>query len=120
MSKRLFSLRNVPDDEAEEVRALLEQNNIEFYETPARYWVFSMAAIWLKQESDFVQARKLIDQYQLQRQQQQRQLYRQAQQSGQAPTVFRLFINNPLRFILALLAISVVLYLSIKPFLSLS
>lgn len=120
MSKRLFSLKNVPDDEAQEVRELLTSNGIDFYETPARFWIFSMAAIWLKHESEFERARALIDQYQLRRQQEQRRLYQQAQQSGQALTIARLFLQNPLRFVLALLAIAFVVYFSLKPFLSLS
>jgi hypothetical protein len=31
MAKLLFRMRHVPDDEAQEVRALLEQNNIDFF-----------------------------------------------------------------------------------------
>jgi len=119
VSKRLFSLKNVPADEAEEVRKLLTQNGIEFYETPARFWIFSMEAIWLQDEHHYEKARQLIDHYQTQRQQQQRLLYQQAKDAGQAPTTLRLFLNHPLRFLLALLGIAVVLYLSIKPFLSL-
>ena len=119
MAKRLFNLRQVPADEANEVRALLAENAIEFYETPERFWVFSMAAIWLKNNDDFAKARALLDNYQAQRSEQQRQRYLADKASGQASTVVRLFLNNPLRFILALLGIAVILYLSIKPFLSL-
>ena len=33
MSKLLFKMRYVPEDEAQEVRDLLQKNNIEFFET---------------------------------------------------------------------------------------
>ena len=36
MSARLFSLRNVPDDEAEEIRQLLASNAVEFCEDARR------------------------------------------------------------------------------------
>ena len=42
MSKLLFRLRNVPDDEAEEVRQLLEEHGIETYETDAGNWGISL------------------------------------------------------------------------------
>ena len=45
MSKLLFRLRHVPEDEAEEVRALLEQNSIEFFETFAGNWGISLPAL---------------------------------------------------------------------------
>jgi len=119
VSKRLFNLKNVPDDEAHDVRNLLNEHGIQFYETPARFWIFSMAAIWLVDAADFDKARQIIDQYQVQRQQRQRELYLQAKQAGQAITVWKLFLSQPLRFVLALLGITVVLYFSLKPFLTL-
>ena len=48
MALLLFRLRNVPDDEADEVRHLLNENSIEFYETSAGNWGISMPAIWLR------------------------------------------------------------------------
>ena len=45
MSKLLFRLRNVPDDEADEVRELLTQHSIEFYETGAGNWGISMPRV---------------------------------------------------------------------------
>jgi len=118
MAKRLFNLRNVPDDEATQVRQLLDDQGIEYYETPARFWVFSMPAIWLIRDSDFEAASASIQRYQVQRQQQQRELYRQAKEQGRAPTLWRKFLQAPVQFILTLLAIAVVLYLSLKPFMS--
>ncbi|MEE3087569.1 MAG: DUF6164 family protein, partial [Pseudomonadota bacterium] len=42
MAKLLFRMRDVPDDEAEEVRELLTQNKITFFETFAGNWGISM------------------------------------------------------------------------------
>ena len=53
MSLLLFSLRGVPEDEAEEVRELLTSNRIEFYETSAGLWGTSTPALWLLQEEQF-------------------------------------------------------------------
>ena len=39
MSKLLFKLRNVPDDEALEVRELLELNDIDYFETTPGNWL---------------------------------------------------------------------------------
>jgi len=48
MSKILFRLNGVSDDEAEEVRELLASNNIDFYETSPGNWGVSMPAIGLE------------------------------------------------------------------------
>ena len=63
----LFNLNGVPDDEAEEIRALLNSNGIDFYETPAGNWAASVPALWLNDESQRSQATLLIDQYQRER-----------------------------------------------------
>ncbi|WP_421711891.1 DUF6164 family protein [Alcanivorax sp.] len=47
MTTLLLNLRRVPDDEADEVRALLEQNQILFYETAPSMWGISSGGIWL-------------------------------------------------------------------------
>ena len=41
MSKMLLNLRNVPDDESDEVRAMLESSGIAWYETRPNRWGFS-------------------------------------------------------------------------------
>ena len=64
MAVLLFPLRNVPDDEAEEVRALLGTHGIDFYETPASAFGISAGAIWLRDEAQLQVARQLIDDYQ--------------------------------------------------------
>jgi len=67
MARRLLNLRNVPDDESEEVRALLDEHHIEFYETPPSRWGVSMGGIWLSRDADYDRARRLFDEYQAER-----------------------------------------------------
>ena len=61
MAKIIFRLNGVPDDEARDVRELLANHAIDFYETSAGNWGVSMPAIWLKDDGQFEQARALLD-----------------------------------------------------------
>lgn len=119
MAVLLFKLRGVPDDEAEDVRALLVRNNIQFYETPAGRWGISIPAIWLRDETQLAAARALIEQYQADRTRRVRAEYEQLEREGRAATVFAKIKQEPLKFILYLLAIAFVIYLSTVPFLDL-
>jgi len=117
MPVQIFKLRNVPDDEAADVRALLTENDIDFYETSAGNWGISAPGIWLKDKSHFAEARALIEEYQAERQQRMRQEYEQLKRQGRQRSVVQLITENPLRAILYLIGIAVILYISIKPFL---
>ena len=119
MAKQLFILRGVPDDEADEIRALLTEQQIDFYETPAGSWGMSMPAFWVKDESQFDQAKQLLEEYQQQRQQQARAEYQSLKQQGLHRTVFDLFKEQPLRYLLYLLFAAVLIYISVNPFLKL-
>ena len=67
MAILLFRLNGVPDDEAADIRALLEQRHIDYYETDAGRWGISVAAIWLRDEDRLIEARRLIDAYEEER-----------------------------------------------------
>ncbi len=47
MSKLLMNLRHVPEDEADEVRALLDEHAIAYYETKPSRWGISSGGIWI-------------------------------------------------------------------------
>ena len=113
MAKLLFKLRFVPDDEAQDIRDVLIENEIDFYETSAGILGFSMPGIWLKDETQLAKARQLIDEYQRQRQVRAREEYQNQLDSGHARNMFDMFKEAPLRFIGYLLAIAVVIYLSV-------
>ena len=90
MAILLFSLRHVPDDEAEDVRALLSSHGIDFYETPSSAFGISAGAIWLRDEAQLQVARQLIDGYQAQRYATQRQLHEEFSRQGQRRTVWHI------------------------------
>jgi hypothetical protein len=119
MAKLLFSLRNVPEDEADEVRELLEQNHIDFYETSAGNWGISAPAIWLQDKTEYKRAKTLIDAYQKERFAKQRALYEQLRRDGKHRTFEDIIRENPLRFILYIAIIVILLYFSIRPFIKL-
>lgn len=119
MAVRIFNLRGVPDDEAEEVRALLEEDGIDFYETPAGNWGLSMPSIWLRDESLEPRARALIAAYQKERQKRVRAEYERQIAAGESRTMLDSIRENPLRFIIYMAIICGLLYLSTAPFIDL-
>lgn len=116
MSALLFSLRSVPEDEAEDVRRLLASNGIEFYETPAGRWGISAPAIWLQDKNELQRAKSLIEAYQKERFIRHRQEFESLKRQGKNKTILDAIAENPLRFVFYLAVIAVVLYLSILPF----
>ena len=117
MATLLFRLRHVPEDEAEEVRALLEHHNIDFYETSAGNWRISMPAIWIKDDEKLAQAMQLLDQYQQTRCLTARARYEQLRKTGEHPTLWKNFRDAPFKVAFYLTTAFFVLYLSIRIFL---
>lgn len=115
MAKLVFRLNHVPDTEAEAVRQLLANNNIEFYETFAGRWGFSVAAIWLKKDTDFEHARALIDAFQVAHQKQSRAQFERDKKAGRVPTFGDLLRSNPILYISYLGLIFVVLAFTLVP-----
>lgn len=99
MSVLFFNLRGVPADEAEDVRALLDTNGIDFYETSAGLLGISLPAIWLYHPDDLSTAQQLFDDYQHNRAIQQRCLYQQRKQQGLQPGFWSHNLQHPIRFI---------------------
>lgn len=118
MSKLLFRLRNVPEDEAQEVRELLDANDIEYFETFAGNWGISLPAIWLRRDDQFAAARSLLDDYQAERAKRIREEYELCRQRGEAKTMWHSFQENPIRFLAYLALAALVLFLSLRFFLS--
>lgn len=116
MTTKLFNLRGVPDDEAAEIRELLHNQGIDYYETPAGNWGISVHAIWLNDDSQVARAKLLLDQYQRERLTRAKVEYTQLQKEGKQRTVIDLIKENPLRFFAYLAVIAIILYFSTKPF----
>ena len=116
MSKLLFNLREVPDDEAEEVRALLNENSIPYYETSPGNWGISLPALWLEDTSQLSAATELIDQYQHQRMVSARAEYARLKAEGQIPSLLDNLKSNLLRVVATLACVGALIYLPIKLF----
>lgn len=118
MAKLLFKLRDVPEDEAYEIRELLTENDIAFYETHAGNWGIGMAGIWIKDDNQHQQAMVLLNEYQDLRQKKMQNEYSELHHSGKAPTLLSNMRENPLRFIVYIFSIAVILYITVMPFIN--
>jgi len=114
MTILLFSLRGVPEDEAEEVRELLTEQNIDFYETSAGNWGMSMPALWLRNDADLEKARNVLNKYQQQRFLTSHEDYLQRKKAGQQKTLLKAFIEKPLLYSAYLFTMLLVVYVSIR------
>ncbi len=119
MAILLFRLRNVPADEAGEVRELLLENGIAYYETSAGNWRISMPALWLKDDSQLPEARELLDRYQRERRDRIRREYEERKLAGEQQTLWKNFVHNPVKVLFSLGAALLVLYLSLQAYLTL-
>lgn len=114
MSRMLLNLRHVPDDEADEIRALLREHDIGFYETQAGRWRISVAGIWVE-DADHARARGYFDAYQRERGQRIRAEQAEARARGELPTALDNLRQNPLGVLLAVAAIVGILALMLWP-----
>jgi hypothetical protein len=113
MSKLLLNLRNVPDDEAAEVRALLDQHRIAFYETTPSPWGISSGGIWVSQPEQMDRAKALMSEYQAQRRTRVRAEREAALREGRGETFGSLLRARPGYVIGMLAAILMVLGLTL-------
>ncbi|MEO7198730.1 MAG: DUF6164 family protein [Dokdonella sp.] len=116
MSMLLMNLRNVPDDEAADVRAMLDAKQIAFYETRPSIWGISAGGIWVTEDSAFANARRAMDDYQQQRSARARAEYAAAKRAGTADTFLTVLRAEPVRVVMSLLGILVMLSLVALPF----
>lgn len=116
MARLLFKLSNVPDDEAQDIRDLLNNHDIHFYETNAGFWRVGLDAIWLADGIQEEEARELIRTYQAERHIRQQENYAQLVEAGQVPSVWQRFCAQPIRFMALIVAIIFVAGLTVVPF----
>ena len=116
MARLIFKLKSVSDDEAEDIKNLLSENEIEFYESPAGNWEISMNALWLNDEAQYAQAKQLIDEYQIERSQRIRLETQQKIDLGEHETFSQRLFNKPVQIFIILAIIIFILYFSIMPF----
>ena len=116
MSKLLMNLRDVPDDEADDVRAMLDARGIASYETRPSIWGISAGGIWITEDAAFADARRAMDDYQQQRAARARAEYAAAKRAGTAATFITLLRADPARVVLSVLGILFALALVTLPY----
>ena len=115
MSKLLLNLRNVPEDEADDLRAMLDANAIAYYETKPGPWHISVGGIWVKEDAAMAEAKRLMADYQQQRGLRARAEYAAALRDGTAETFWMQLRAEPARVLLTVLAIACLLGLVALP-----
>ncbi|MGB5224278.1 MAG: DUF6164 family protein [Arenicellales bacterium] len=116
MAIHLMSMRGVPEDEQEEICALLDQNNISHYVTAPGNWMISAGAIWLTDQQQLPEAHTLLNEYQQQRRQKAQEEYSRSRLNGEQESLLERILEHPLRFIGYLAIIIFILYVSLMPF----
>ena len=119
MAIQLVKLRHVPEDELEEIHALMAEHDIEVYETHAGNWGLSLRALWLRHDEQLPQAKALLDQYADERFHRARAEYDALKAAGKARTFMDIARENPLRYIAYVAMIGALVYISLVPFLGL-
>lgn len=116
MPKLLLNLRTATDDEADDVRALLDAKRIAFYETTPNLWGISSGGIWVTEDADFEAAKRAFDDYEQQRSERVRAEYAAAKRAGTAQTIASTLRDDPLRVLMTVVGILIVLGLATLPF----
>ena len=114
MSKLLLNLRDVPDDEADDVRRFLDAGKIGYYETRPNIWGIS-ACIWIRDDGDLAEAKRLMADYQRERAKRVRAERAEAERNGTAQTFGDVLRTQPLRVVLTGIAIALLLGLTAIP-----
>lgn len=116
MACRLFNLRHVPQDEADEVRSLLREHGILFHETSSGFLDLMSAAIWVSDEAQYDRARELLDIYQQERSQRTRAEYLQKKANNELPGFSDHLRRQPITVLVYLLVALLLLSLTTLPF----
>jgi len=112
MTTLVFRLRNVPDDEADDVRALLDEARIDWYETTAGNWGIAMPGLWVEDGDEAMRARPLIDVYQ-------RERAARMLAAREPVSTFARLRERPVASLAIIAFCAFVLYVSIDPFVAL-
>ena len=116
MSHLVFKLNGVPDDEAEDVRLLLEENEIAYYETDSGRFGLGSAAIWMRDDEKLEQAKEAIDEYQKLRCQRVRSEHEAMEEAGESISRLQFFMTSPIKFTILLIFAGALAYFTVIPF----
>ncbi|NLQ18864.1 hypothetical protein HGG82_14750 [Marinomonas sp. M1K-6] len=112
MATLVFRLKYVPDEEADDIRQLLTDHDIAFYETTAGRWQVSMVGLWVKDKEQATQALALIREDQMARAQTMRPITLGQWVLGYLQHARQ----NPAEAFFTLVAVLLILGISIIPF----
>jgi len=116
MPALVFRMRNVPEDEADAVRELLEQNRFEWYETTAGNWGIAMPGLWIANEDDLPLARQLIEEHQNQWREKQLSERQARIEAGLEPSLIDRLKERPLASAGTIAFCLFVIYAMLSPF----
>ncbi|MGS2744878.1 DUF6164 family protein [Halomonas sp. LS-001] len=119
MAHLLFRLRHVTEEEALEVRQLLEEQGFDTYETQAGFFRLGVEAIWLRDNREKERAQAVLADYQAKRFERVRREHQDALANGEAPTLWRRLVAHPLQVALVILAVAMIILLTLLPFIGL-
>jgi hypothetical protein len=116
MSKLLIKLRYAPDDEIQEIQSLLQEHQIDFYETQYGPWGISAPGIWVNDDKQYDRAKALLDDYQENRFREKHAEYQRLRRAGQHRTFLQNMLEHPVQVIVYSVISGLILYFSISPF----
>lgn len=116
MAKLLMNLRDVPEDEADEVRALLEAQGIEFYETRPSLWGVSGGGLWAARDDQAVEAKARLATYQAERARTAREQRAVDLREGRVDPPWAALRRKPLQALAAVVGIVLMIALVLLPF----
>lgn len=116
MATLLFKLSQVPEDEAEDIRKLLDDGGFDVYETSAGFFGLGVAAIWLRDNNDLSRARRLIDDYQQQRADTMHADYLARINTGDEPSFWQQSLQYPFRLLGTIVVVALILAVIMLPF----
>jgi len=115
MAVKLMNLRNVPSDELADIFDLLDSHEIAYYETSAGTFGISLAALWLRDESQLEEAKRLLNEYAEQRLRTARAELESLRNAGKARTFIDIARENPLRYLVYIVLVIALFYFSVVP-----
>jgi hypothetical protein len=119
MPTLIFRLNGVPDDEADDVRRLLEAEGFAYHETTGGFLGLGVAGLWLLDDGRKAAARAVIDAYQHERSTRLAAEQEALRRAGRAETTLQRITRRPLQSLLYVAGAAAILYLTLWPFLGL-
>ena len=116
MAKFLMNLRDVPEDEADEVRALLDAHAFDWYETKPSFWGVSAGGFWLRDDARIAEAKAALAAYQDERGRTARARREADLAAGRVETPWADLRRRPLQTLAILFGIVLMVALTLLPF----